>query len=316
MSKLKIIFMGTPDIAVSCLDMLVKREDVDVCAVVTQGDKPKGRGYKLLPPPVKEYALSENIPVYQPESLKNGELTELLESVNPDLIAVVAYGKILPSYILDFPKYGCVNVHASLLPKYRGAAPIQWAVLDGVKETGVTTMLMDEGLDTGDMLVTKKITLDENETSGSLFEKMMVAGAETLSVTIDKILDGSLTRTPQNHDEMTYAVMITKEFSYIDWSKSADEISRLVRGLNPAPGAKTMCEGKILKIYMAMPLEENSDKEKGTVVIDDDVMKIVCGDGKMIKVTELQPEGKKRMSTSDYLKGNVKLNGVVLGKGE
>lgn len=305
--------MGTPDIAVSCLDMLVKREDVSVEAVVTQGDKPKGRGYKLLPPPVKEYALLNNIPVYQPESLKNGELDEVLNEINPDLIVVVAYGKLLPKSILEFPKHGCVNVHASLLPKYRGAAPIQWAVLNGEKETGVTTMLMDEGLDTGDMLVTKKIVLDKTETSGSLFDKMMVVGAETLSETIDKILDGTLERTPQNHDEMTYAKMITKEFSYIDWSKSADEISRHIRGLNPAPGAKTMLEGKILKIYMAMPLDETSTKEKGTVVVENGILKVVCGDGKMIDVTCIQPEGKKQMQTTDFLKGNSSIDGVVLG---
>ncbi len=311
MNKLKVLFMGTPNIAVGCLDVLCKREDIEVLAVVTQNDKPKGRGYKLLPPPVKEYALSNGMKVYQPESLKDGEFQETLDILKPELIVVVAYGKILPEYILNYPKYGCVNVHASLLPKYRGAAPIQWAVINGEKETGVTTMLMDKGLDTGDMLISNKITLDEYETSGTLFQKMMVLGAQTLSETIDKILDGSLKPVPQNHDEMTYAKIITKEFSYIDFTKTADEISRLIRGLNPSPGAKTYLKGKIIKIFMAITTDIVKQEKPGSLYQKDGKLYVVCGDSKVLEITDIQPEGKKRMTAQDFLKGNVIENGEV-----
>ena len=311
--KINVLFMGTPDIAEYCLDSLMKNENVSVKAVVTQADKPRGRGHKLMPPPVKEYALNNGIDVYQPETLKDGAFLDTLNKINPDLIVVVAYGKILPQYILSYPKYGCVNVHASLLPKYRGAAPIQWAVLNGERETGVTTMMMDEGLDTGDMLDVVKIALDSDETSGTLFEKMKVTGAEALNITVNKIASGTLERTPQDHSNMTYAPMITNEFCYIDFSIGSDESSRLIKGLNPHPGAKTTLEGKILKLYMAKPLSETSDKKPGTVIADKKTIKVVCGDSHLIDVTLLQPEGKKKMDAVSFLLG-YNINNFVLGE--
>ncbi len=313
MTKLNVMFMGTPDFSVGCLDMLVNREDINVCSVVTMPDRQKGRGNKILPTPVKEYALSKGLEVVQPDSVKTQEFYDYLKEKNPDFIAVIAYGKILPTEVLFYPKYGCVNVHASLLPKYRGAAPIQRSIINGEKETGVTTMLMDEGLDTGDMLLVKKVQIDEFETSGTLFDKLADIGAAALSETIDGLLDGSIERKPQNHSEMTYAAMITKDMSDIDWNKDATEICCLIRGLNPSPGAKTYFNGKILKIHMAKPIL-GYNNNPGTVIIEKDRFIVSCGGDTAAELITVQPEGKNRMSASDYLKGSSIKNDDVLGK--
>ena len=231
---MKILYMGTPDFAVPSLLKLIENK-YEICGVLTQPDKPKGRGHKLTPPPVKECAIAHNIPVFQPETLKNEAFSEELKALNPDIIVVAAYGKILPSYILDYPKYGCINIHGSILPKYRGAAPIQRAVIDGEKETGITIQLMNEGIDTGDIIYIEKTPIGENETAGELFDRLALIGADVLIKTLDKIKDKSITRTPQNHDEATYAKMLDKETGKIDWTKSAkeitmDEIIRLMVG--------------------------------------------------------------------------------------
>jgi len=308
----KVMFMGTPDIAVPCLDMLFKREDCEIVGVVTQPDRKKGRGYELAPPPVKEFALSKGLLVFQPEILKDEAFLDILKEKNPDIIIVIAYGRILPPYIIDYPKYGCINVHASLLPKYRGAAPLQWCIINGEKKTGVTIMQMDNGLDTGDMLLKEEIEITHDETTGSLFEKASVCGAETLSKALDLIFQEKITKTPQNHEEMTYAPMITKEMSYIDWSKSAESIRNLIRGLNPSPGAKTLANGKIMKIFEA-EVEGETTENAGVVCCTDKCFKVACGDGKMLSIKLLQPEGKKRLEINEYIKGNNIPTGTVLG---
>ena len=244
---MRIVFMGTPDFAVPCLQAVLD-DGHEVCGVFTQPDKPKGRGYTLTPPPVKELALKYNLPVYQPNSLRTGEAYEILKELAPDLIAVVAYGKILPKEILDLPPMGCVNVHGSLLPKYRGAAPIQWAVLNGDKVTGVTTMFMAEGMDTGDILLTEETEIPENETSGELFDRLKDMGARLLVKTIHGLEKGELTPIPQNEAEATHAPMLSKELSAIDWNTSAWEVHNKVRGLSPWPTAHTMFRGKRMKV--------------------------------------------------------------------
>ncbi|MBO5452920.1 MAG: methionyl-tRNA formyltransferase [Clostridia bacterium] len=304
--------MGTPDIAVPCLEMLCKRDDCEIVGVVTQPDRKKGRGYELAPPPVKEFALSRGLEVFQPEILKDGAFSEVLEEKKPDIIIVIAYGRILPPYIIDYPKYGCINVHASLLPKYRGAAPLQWCIINGEDKTGVTIMQMDNGLDTGDMLLVEEIAIEDNETTGTLFDKASLCGAETLSKALDLIFEGKVTRTPQNHEEMTYAPMITKEMSYIDWSKSAESIRNLIRGLNPSPGAKTVAGGKIIKIFEA-EVDGETNEAPGVVCCVDKCFKVACGDGKMLSLKSLQPEGKKRLEINEYIKGNNIPEGFVLG---
>ena len=236
MKDLKIMFMGTPDIAAVCMKAMIDNGLNIVCAV-TRPDKPKGRGHKMLPSEVKVYAVENNIPVYQPEKIKNNELQEILDQYRPDLITVVAYGKILPSYILDYPKYGCINMHASLLPKYRGAAPVQWSIINGEEYTGVTTMKMAEGIDTGDMLLQKKLKIGEYETSEQLFERMAVLGGEVLCETIYNL--ENITPVPQNNEEHTYAPMISKEMGKIDWSKDKRTISKLICAMNSWPLAYT-----------------------------------------------------------------------------
>jgi len=299
---IKTLFMGTPDFAVPCLEMLNNRRDIEIVGVVSQPDRQKGRGYKMLPPPVKEFALNAGLDVYQPDNVKSEEFQALLKQLAPELIIVIAYGRILPDFVLNFPKYGCINVHASLLPKYRGAAPIQWSVINGEKKTGVTTMLMDEGLDTGDMLVVKELEISNEDTSGSMFEKLSKLGTIALSETIDKILDGSLTRTPQNHSEMTYAPMISKEMSYVDFSMQADRICSLIKGLNPSPGAKAYLDGKILKILNA-DLSDNNKLKCGEISILKDEFEVGCGNSTSIRLVTVQPDGKKAMSAKDFIKG-------------
>ncbi|MDE7303068.1 MAG: methionyl-tRNA formyltransferase [Oscillospiraceae bacterium] len=311
---MNIIFMGTPDFAVPCLKALIDSGE-NVTAVFTQPDKPKGRGYKLTPPPVKEVALTHNIPVYQPLSLKKGEDAEsamkTITELAPDLIIVVAYGKILPKAILDAPKY-CINVHASLLPKYRGAGPIQWSVLNGEKVTGVTTMLMAEGIDTGDMLLSKSTEIGENETASELHDRLSELGAEVLLETVKAVKSDSLMPVPQEDSQSTHAPMLTKDMCPIDFSKSAQEVHNHIRGLSAFPCATTVLDGKRLKVYGSEIVKGlKSDRPCGTVVQAKDFT-VVCGDGACVRFTEVQVEGGKRMSTADYLRGKAVQEGTVL----
>lgn len=307
--------MGTPDFAVPCLQALIDNGE-NVQAVFTQPDKPKGRGYKMLPPPVKSLALTYNIPVYQPLSLKKGEDAEnalnILKDLSPDLIIVVAYGKILPKEILELPKYYCINVHASLLPRYRGAAPIQWCVLNGEKETGVTTMLMAEGLDTGDMLLKESVAIGDDETASELHDRLSAVGAELLIKTISAVKVGTITREKQEDSLSNYASMITKDMCPIDFSLPAQQIHNKIRGLSASPCAVTMLNGKRLKIFKStMSDKKKYDLVAGTVVNEKDFT-VVCGDGYTVTFTEVQSEGGKRMKVSDFLRGNHIEKGICL----
>ena len=309
---MRIIFMGTPDFSVGTLEALLNAGH-EIVLAVTQPDKPKGRGKSVQAPPVKEAALAHGIEVYQPRRVRQPECVEYLKSFHPDLIAVVAFGQILPKEILDMPKYCCVNVHASLLPKYRGAAPIQWAVINGEKVSGVTTMRMDEGLDTGDMILKTEIVLDENETGGSLFDRLSEAGAQLCVKTVEEIEKGTAQYTPQDHEAATHTSMIKKQLGLIDWSRSAKQIECLIRGLNPWPSAYTMLDGKTLKIWRAQVEEENSSKPRGTVTaVEKGTISVQTGDGQL-KLCEVQLEGKKRMQTDAFLRGYSIEPGTMLG---
>ena len=311
---MNIIFMGTPDFAVPTLDLLYKTEKHNVQAVFTQPDKPKGRGYKLTPPPVKVLAVEHNTPVYQPQSLKNNgeEYVDIIRKLNPDCIVVAAYGKILPKEVLDIPKYGCVNVHGSLLPKYRGAGPIQWAVLNDEAETGITTMLMGEGLDTGDMLLKRATPIGENETAAELFDKLAVMGAELLVETLDALEQGSVIPEKQNEDEASYAPMLSKDLCNLDFSQPVRKIHKQICGLSDWPCAVTILNGKRLKVYKS---EIVSDKPTGKTdgeIVNNKDFSVACKDG-VIRFTEIQAEGSKRMKTDDYLRGKPVEMGTVLG---
>lgn len=308
---MKIVFMGTPDFAVSTLESLVKGGH-EVIAAVTQPDKPKGRGKAVQLTPVKEKAMEYDIPVYQPVKARDPEFVELLKGMNPDVIVVVAFGQLLPKAILDIPKYGCVNVHASLLPKYRGAAPIQWAVIDGEEVSGVTTMLMDEGLDTGDMLEKAEIVLDAKETGGSLFDKLSALGGELILSTLEKMENGTITRTPQGESTTSYAKMLKKTMGEIDWSMEAVKIERLIRGLNPWPSAYTSLKGKTVKIWSADVVAGNTTGNPGRVTVSKDKLLVECGEG-FLSITELQLEGKKRMETAAFLRGFTVEDQTVFG---
>lgn len=311
---MKILFMGTPDFAAATLKAVINA-GLNIVGVVSQPDRPKGRGHKFVPTEVKSVALEANLPVFQPEKLKNGELQGILDELQPDLIVVVAYGKILPDYIIDYPKYGCVNVHASLLPKYRGAAPIQRAIINGEETTGVTTMKMDSGLDTGDMLLKAETEIGEYETSEELFDRLAEIGGELLLKTIKGLEENSITPIPQNHEEHTYAPMITRETGVIDWSKSARAISKLICGMNSWPLASTKYKGGVLKIVSAVVCTDNSDKAPGTVISLDKGkgLKVSCGDGTLYIVTAQFPNSKK-MNVEDYARGHEIETGIVLGQ--
>ena len=299
---MRIVFMGTPDFAVPTLTALIEGGH-EVVAVVTQPDKPKGRGKAVLMTPVKEKAIEYEIPVYQPVKVRDPEFVELLKTMAPDVIVVVAFGQILPKSILDLPKYGCVNVHASLLPKYRGAAPIQWAVIDGEKESGVTTMMMDVGLDTGDMLEQKAIPLDEKETGGSLFDKLSGVGAKLCVKTMEAIENGTAVYTPQDDALATHTGKIQKEMGSIDWSKDAEMIERLVRGLNPWPSAYTRIDDKNLKIWRAKVISHEVKAAPGCILkVTKDELEVQTGNG-VLALLEVQLEGKKRMTTDAFLRG-------------
>lgn len=298
---MKIVYMGTPEFAVLPLTALCEN-GYDVAAVFSQPDKPKGRGYKLAPPPVKEYAVSKGIPVYQPVTLKNDETAEIINSIRPDMIIVVAYGKILPENILKIPPLGCINVHGSLLPKYRGAAPIQHSVLNGDKITGVTTMYMDEGLDTGDMILKSETEIGENETSAELYDRLTAIGAELLIKTIKAIENGTAERIKQDDAAATYACMLSKSMSPIDFKKTALQVHNQIRGLSDWPCASTQFEGKTLKVYSS----RLADGFKGSPgeILDDKRFIIGCGDGNAIELLTLQLQGAKRMDAKSFLAGH------------
>ena len=295
---MKIVFMGTPDFAVPSLEALLARGH-EVAAVFTQPDKPKGRGHKLLPPPVKSLALEHGIPVYQPATLRTEEAAETLRALQPELIVVAAYGKLLPPAVLSIPPRGCINVHGSLLPQYRGAAPIQWAVLNGEKKTGVTIQQMGEGLDTGDMLQKAETEIGENETSGELFDRLKEIGAALLVDTIDRL--DTLVPVPQDEAAATYAPMIRKEMGAVDWTQAAQAVHNLVRGLNPWPAAFFTLGGKRIKLYRTEI--DHASGEPGTRAELDGEMTVFCGTD-AVRLTEIQPENGKRMRGSDYLRGH------------
>ncbi len=283
--------------------------------VFTQPDKPKNRGHKLQMPPVKEFALQNNIEVFQPLSLRKGEdgekSLEILREINPDCIVVVAYGQILPKAVLDIPKYGCINVHASLLPRYRGAAPIQRCIMEGETKTGVTTMYMAEGLDTGDMILKEEIPITKDMTAGVLHDKLSEIGAKLIVETLKQLEQGTAPRTPQTDENTCYAAMIKKEDCLIDFSKSIETVYNQIRGLSASPCAFTFLEGKRLKVYFSEIIDENTSSESGTVVAGDG-LRVSCG-GKILRLTEIQPEGGKRMKDSDFLRGRKIAVGTPLG---
>ena len=310
---MRLIFLGTPDFAVPCLEKLIKSENCNVLAVFTQPDKKVGRKQLLTPPPVKVLAVQHNIPVYQPVTLKNEDAFETIRKLNPDLLVVVAYGKILPKPILDYPKFGCINVHASLLPKYRGAAPIQWAVLNGDKKTGVCVQQMDIGIDTGDILFTEETDIGINETSEELFERLSVIGADALIKTMDLIIKGQTNPVPQPAGDFGYASMIDKSMSNIDWSKSAFEVHNQIRGLQSWPCASTVINGKNVKVHKSV-LSSEKGNEAGKVVNNKNVVTVSCGDGNCIDILELQPDGKKRMDAKSFLAGNKMETGQFIGE--
>ncbi len=309
---MNIVFMGTPDFAVPALEALYKSKH-NIAGVFSQPDKPVGRKQVLTPPPVKAFAVQNGLSVYQPNSLKNDDSYELIKKLNPDIIIVAAYGKILPKNILDFPEYGCVNIHASLLPKYRGAAPIQWAVINGDKKTGITIMKMAEDLDTGDMILVDKTEIGENETSAELFDRLAEQGAVSLLKALDMLENGSVEFTSQDDALSTYAVKITKALSPIDWSKSASEVHNLVRGLQTWPCASTIIDGKEFKIHKTV-LSLKTGNKPGEIVDNKGVLTVCCGDGCCVDVLEIQPLGKKKMDIKSFFAGNKLELGTVIGE--
>lgn len=316
---MRILFMGTPDFAVPTLQTLISSEH-EVIGVVTQPDRPKGRGGKMQYSPVKETALQADIPVYQPDKVKDEAFIHVMRDISPDVIVVVAFGQILSEELLHIPYYGCINVHASLLPKLRGPAPIQWSVINGDVESGVTIQQMDKGIDTGDILAVKKYTLDEKETGGSLFERLSQLGGALLLEVLKDAEAGTLHPVPQKHEEHTYAGMLSKATGAMDFSKSAAELERLVRGLNPWPSAFCYINGKMLKIWEADVIEERNlseperQKAPGTVICAEKEAFIVRASQGALRITSLQLEGKKRMSADDFLRGYSIDTGTVLRK--
>lgn len=310
---MKIVFMGTPDFAAGILEDIIKAGH-EIALVVTKEDKPRGRGKEVTFTPVKEVALKHKLPVFQPHRIKDTEAIETLKKYEADVFVVVAYGQILSREILDMPKKICVNIHASLLPKYRGAAPIQWAVIDGEQYTGVTTMRMEDGIDTGDIIETITYELKSDETGGSLFDKLMELGGKLIVSTLEKIENGTATFTKQDDSNSTYAKMLNKKLGDIDFSMDAVSIERLIRGLNPWPSAYTSLNGKNLKIWKAVTKEDEYQGQPGEIVyVSEDEMYIKTGKG-VLSIIELQLEGKKRMYIQDFLHGNKIEKGIVLGK--
>ena len=299
---MKTVFMGTPDYAAVTLEKLIS-EGFDIKAVFAQPDKPVGRKHILTPPPTKACAEKHGIPVFQPETFKDGKAAEILKEIAPDVIVVVAYGKILPKAVLDIPKLGCVNGHASLLPKYRGASPIQWCIVCGEKVTGVTTMLMDEGMDTGDILETVSVRIGDEETGEELFDRLADISADLMVSTLKKLQKGEISPKPQNHNEATYAPIIKKEMALIDFNKTAEEVHNRIRGYYSWPVAYFFRNGKRIKVISAR-IGDKTDKEAGTVIGNTDELIVACGGGTSIRLVTLQPEGSKQMSAKQMLCGN------------
>ncbi len=309
---MRVVFMGTPDFAAGILEAVVLAGH-EVVLAVSQPDKPKGRGKALQFPPVKEYAISQGIEVYQPRKVREAECVEFIRERQPEIIVVAAFGQILPKELLDLPKYGCINVHASLLPKYRGAAPIQWAVINGDKVSGVTIMRMDVGLDTGDIIETAETEISPEETGGSLFDKLEKLGAKLLVETMEKIENGTARYTKQEESQASHVGMIDKSMGDIDWKKSAVEIENLIRGLNPWPSAYTRLNGKTLKIWKALPEPGGEPPKAGCVyLVNKKELKIHTGDG-VLSLLEVQLEGKKRMDIPSFLRGYEVLSNAKLG---
>lgn len=326
---MRIIFMGTPDFSVPTLESLIQSRH-QVIGVVTQPDKPKGRGKEISMSPVKETAQKHHIPVYQPVRARESSFVEEMRSLEPDVMVVIAFGQILSREFLEIPKYGCINIHASLLPAYRGAAPIQWAVINGDKETGLTTQMMDVGIDTGDILETVVVPLDEKETGGSLFDRLSLLGGDLILTTLDKLENGTLVRTPQDHEKATHVKKIPKFKGEIDWTMDAVSIERLIRGLNPWPSAYTHWNGKMLKIWEADVISESGETADGLSQGGDaaraaecgrvleaagDSLKIQTGNG-ILKINSLQLEGKKRMDTAAFLRGYPVEPGCMMERSE
>ena len=299
--EIRTIFMGTPDFALQTLQGLIDA-GCNLIGVYTQPDRPKGRGKQLAAPPIKGLALQHDIPVYQPLKLRQPEAVAELEALAPDLIVVVAYGQILPKSVLDIPRYGCINVHASLLPRYRGAAPINKAIIDGETETGITTMYMDVGLDTGDMLIKKSLTIGPQETAGELHDRLAVLGRETMEETLQKLCAGTLQREVQDDDQSTYASMMKKEDGRINWGCSAVEVHNQIRGLDPWPGAYTSLNGELLKLARTSPENTDGGKPGSIISADNNGVSIACGTGTLL-VKELQLAGRKRLAAADFLRG-------------
>ena len=310
---MRIVFMGTPDFAVGSLQALCESGKHEILAVVTQPDRPKGRGNKLLQTPVKEYALEQGLTVYQPQKVKTPEFVELLHELQPELIVVAAFGQFLSKEILELPKYGCINVHASLLPKYRGAAPIQYAIIKGEKESGVTIMQMDIGMDTGAMLDKVVVPIAENTTMGELHDALREQGATLLLQVIDKIAAGTAVAEPQDNEQATYATLLDRSMEHIDWSKTAQEVHNLIRGFNPAPSTFTkLPNGKSLKIWGSKMTGKSSTAAAGTVIeTGKHSFFVACGEG-VLEITEVQPESKKRMPAQVFLNGRGVQEGDLL----
>ncbi len=302
---MRIVFMGTPDFAVPSLSALLEAGH-EICGVFTQPDKPKNRGMKLQAPPVKELAITHNIPVYQPIKLRDGSALDQIEQLNPELIVVAAYGRILPNEILDFPKYGCINVHSSLLPKYRGSAPIHWAVVNGDTETGVTIMHMAEELDAGDIIAQRTTPIHPVENVEAVYNRLSAMGGELLVEVVATIAAGTATRTPQDSSQMTLAPMLSRALCPLDWNKSAWELHNQIRGLNPWPATTmTLPNGETLKVYAATLTEEGTVAVAGAIVgADKQGITVACGDGKCLRLTEVQAQGSRRMAAGDYLRGH------------
>lgn len=313
---MKLVFMGTPDFAVPSLDALAGAGH-EICGVFTQPDKPKNRGMKLQPPPVKEQALALGLSVYQPARIRDGEALSILQRLKPDLIAVAAYGKILPVDILELPRLGCVNVHSSLLPRYRGAAPINWAILNGEDETGVTIMKMAEGMDTGDILAQARTPIDLNENAAQLFERLARMGGPLLAETVEKLEAGTVRPVPQDDALATHAPMLSRELSPMDWGRTARQLHDQVRGLHPWPSATAELDGIRCKILRTSLAGEGAGKAPGTVIqADKKGLRVACGDGGALDILELQPDGKKAMAAAAFLLGHPILPGTILTKQE
>ena len=300
---MRVVFMGTPDIAATCLNKIIEK-GFDIVGVYTQPDRPKNRGMKLAFSPVKEVAIAHNIPVFQPENFREEETVQQLRNLKPDVVAVVAYGRILPQKVLDIPAKGCINIHASLLPAYRGSAPYQWAVLDGLQETGVTAMYLCREMDAGDMIDTAKTSIGENETAGELLDRLAVLGADLLDKTLRAIENGTVQSVPQDHSKATYAPMLDKSMCPIDFTKTAQQVHNHVRGMNPWPVATMELKGKRFKVYETAVIHENSNAIPSMVLgLTKTGLRIACGEG-VIEIRTLQAEGGKRMAAPDYFRGH------------